>query len=160
MKILFLFSTMVFVGCASILSSLDGGGNELVPGTFYHEPLKVTIRYSKNLSTDSAYRTKLDRYHDKNPHSYCFSIDAPRLIRYIYLDIPGDPVTNLEIYTRLTDADSWKRVKQLKSPVGTNTRIDLNVRASEIRVIQRTVSLRREADDIITGFKVYAQEVK
>ena len=51
-----------------------------------------------------------------------------------------------------------KWFKQIKSPVDADTRIDVNVRASEIRAIQKTVSLQRDADDIIIGFKVYAQK--
>ena len=158
MKILFPLCTLVFVGCSAILSSLDDGGTELVSGTFYYDPLKATSRYSAVPSRHSAYHTNAARYDHGLAHSYCFSIDTPRFIRYFYLDTLGAPVKNLDVYTRLTDPDSWKLVEQLKSPIDTNTRIDLNVRASEIRVIQKTVSLRREADDIIIGFKVYAQK--
>ena len=158
MKILFPLCTLVFVGCSAILSSLDDGGTELVSGKFYYDSLKATSRYSAVPSRHSAYHTNAARYDHGLAHSYCFSIDTPRFIRYFYLDTLGAPVKNLDVYTRLTDPDSWKLVEQLKSPVDTNTRIDLNVRASEIRVIQKTVSLRREADDIIIGFKVYAQK--
>ena len=145
-----LFLALFVPGCSSILQSIDSGGTELVPGTFYHEPLKVTTRYSTNSYTDSGYGYDLS-------HSYCFSIDRPRFIRYIHIDTLGEPVRNVHIYTRLANTDSWELVKQLKSPIDTSTRINLNVRASEIRAIQKTVSLRREADDIIIGFKVYAQ---
>ena len=158
MKILLLFGTMVFVGCSAILSSLDDGGTELIPGTFYYNPLKATSKYSRNPSIQSAYQTRQAWYDHGLAHSYHFSIDAPRFIRYMHLDTLGVPVKNVEVYTRLTDTDSWKLLKQFKSPVDTTTRIDLNVRASEIRVIQKTVSLQRDADDIIIGFKVYAQK--
>ena len=158
MKVLCLFCTMFFVGCADIVSSLDDGGTELVSGKFYYDPLKATSRYSTNPSSShSAYRTRQARYDHGIAHSYRFSIDTPRFIRYMHLDTLGNPIKNVEVYTRLTDADSWKLVKQFKLPVKTTTRIDLNVRASEIRVIQKTVSLQRDADDIIIGFKVYAQ---
>lgn len=150
MKILFLFLTVVWGGCVPNLSTLDSGGTELVPGTFYHEPLKVTSRYSANSYTASDYGYDFS-------HSFCFNLGALRFVQYIYIDTVGDPVKNLNIYTRISDADRWKLIKQLKSPVDGNTRIDLNVRASEIRVIQKTMSLRRESEDIITGFRVYAQ---
>ena len=150
MKILFLFLAIVWASCVPTLSNLDGGGTELVPGTFYHELLKVTSRYSTNSHINSGYGYDLS-------HSFCFTLDVLRFIRYIYIDTVGDPVKNLNIYTRISDTDRWTLVKQLKSPVDANTRIDLNVRASEIRVIQKTMSLREESEDIITGFRVYAQ---
>ena len=139
MKILFLFCTMVFVGCSPILSSLDGGGIERVDGRFYYDPLEATSRYSTRPSGASANVTRAAWYNHGVAHSYRFTIDAPRFIRYIHLETLG------------------AMVKQIKSPVDADTRIDVNVRASEIRAIQKTVSLQREADDIIIGFKVYAQ---
>lgn len=72
----------------------------------------------------------------------------------------GDPVKNIEICIRRTHADTWKLLKEIKSPVAANTCIDINARATEIRVIQKTVSLRREADDIITAFRVYATPIR
>ena len=158
MKVLCLFCTMVFVGCSSILSSLDGGGIELVDGDFYYDPLEATSRYSTRPAGASANVTRAAWYNHGVAHSYRFTIDAPRFIRYIHLETLGAPMKNLDIYARLNDADNWKMVKQIKSPVDADTRIDVNVRASEIRAIQKTVSLQRDADDIIIGFKVYAQK--
>ena len=39
LKILILLSTIVFIGCSAVLSSLDDGGTELVSGKFYEESL-------------------------------------------------------------------------------------------------------------------------
>ena len=158
MKVLCLFCTMVFIGCSSILSSLDGGGIELVDGDFYYDPLEATSRYSTRPSGASANVTRAAWYNHGVAHSYRFSLDVPRFIRHVYIETLGAPVKNLDIYAQLNDADNWKMVNQIKSPVDNSTRIEINVRASEIRMIQKTVSLRRDADDIIIGFKVYAQK--
>ena len=156
MKVLILLSTIAFIGCSAVLSSLDDGGTELVSGTFYDQSLTATTTGPGLNRIGTARRTHGIEY--GTVPSFHFALNTPRFIRHFYLDTRGGPVRNLDIYTRLNDTETWKLVKEIKSPIKPTTRIDLNVRASEIRVIQKTLSLRRESDEMITGFEVYAQK--
>ncbi len=158
LKILILLSTIVFIGCSAVLSSLDSGGTELVSGEFYEESLPSTTTGPGLDRIGAARRTH--GIENGTVPSFQFALNRPRFIRYFYLDTRGGPVRNLDIFIRLSDAETWKWVKEIKSPVNMTTRIDLNLRTSEIRVIQKTLSLRRESDEMITGFRVYAQKEK
>ena len=156
MKVLILLGAIAFIGCSTVLSSLDDGGTELVSGRFYDQSLTATTT-GPGLNRIGTARQFHGIEYGTVP-SFHFALNTPRFIRYFYLDTHGGPVRNLDIYTRLSDVENWKLVKEIKSPIKPNTRIDLNVRASEIRVIQKTLSLRRESDEMITGFKVYTQK--
>lgn len=158
LKILILLAAIVFVGCSAILSSLDDGGTELVSGEFYDESLPARTTGPGLDRIGTARRTH--EIENGTVPSFHFAFNEPRFIRYFYLDTAGGPVRNLDIFIWLSDAETWKLVKKIKSPVNTTTRIDLNRRTSEIRVIQKTLSLRRESDEMITGFRVYAQKEK
>ena len=72
----------------------------------------------------------------------------------MHLDTLGNPIKNVEVYTRLTDADSWKLVKQFKSPVKMTTRIDLNVRP----LARPPRHLRAPAHNIALGYTDPPQE--
>ena len=76
----------------------------------------------------------------------------------MHIETLGGPIKNVDIYTRRFDGDVWKLVKQCKGYIHTSTRIALNVRASDIRVVQKTVSTRRQPDDLVIGLKVYAKK--
>ena len=156
LKVPILLSVIAFIGCSAVLSSLDSGGTEQVSGEFYDESLPAITTGPGLGRIGTARRTH--GIENGTVPSFHFALNRPRFIRYFYLDTRGGPVRNLDIYTRLNDTETWKWVKEIKSPVKPTTRIDLNIRASEIRVIQKTLSLRRESDEMITGFKVYAQK--
>ena len=51
---------MVFVGCSSVLSSLDDGKTELIPGRFYDNYMSPTTGNSVNwlVPADVAYKIK------------------------------------------------------------------------------------------------------
>ena len=158
MKVLILLSAIALIGCSAVLSTLDSGGTELVSGEFYEESLPSRTTGPGLDRIGAARRTH--GIEDGTVPSFHFALNEPRFIRYFYLDTRGGPVRNLDIFIRLSDAETWKFAKEIKSPVNMTTRIDLNLRTSEIRVIQKTLSLRRESDEIITGFRVYAQKEK
>ncbi len=156
LKILILLSAIAFIGCSAVLSSLDGGGTELVSGEFYDESLPSTTTGPGLSRLGPARQTH--GLEDGTVPSFHFALNRPRFIRYFYLDTRGGPVRNLDISIWLSDTETWKLVKEIKSPVNMTTRIDLNLRTSEIRVIQKTLSLRRDSDEMITGFRVYVQK--
>ena len=158
MKVLILLSTIALIGCSAVLSSLDSGGTELVAGEFYDESLPSTTT-GPGLDRIMAARRTHGVENGTVP-SFHFALNRPRFIRYFYLDTRGGPVRNLDVFIWLSDTETWKLVKEIKSPVNMTTRIDLNLRTPEIRVIQKTLSLRRESDEMITGFRVYAQKEK
>lgn len=89
---------------------------------------------------------------DTTTHSY--TLNEPRFIRYIQLNTI-DPVKNLDIYVRVGDGD-WKMARQLKEPVDSSSRIDINMRACDIRVVQKTVGWDRL--DFVKDFDVYVQK--
>ena len=147
MKIMFLIIGVI-AGCAPVLSTLDVGGTEVVDGEFYDVLIKSTTRgwAPTTYNTDVA-------------HAYHFVLDKPRFVRYMYLQTLGPPVKNVDVYTRRTSTDTWKRIKQIKSPVDETTRIDLNIRVDAIRVIPRTIVFRGiKSWGVISGFIVYAQK--
>ena len=61
---------------------------------------------------------------------------------------------NVDIYVRVGN-DDWKIAKQLKRPVDAATRIGINMRADDIRVVQKTAVLN--GLDFIEDIEVYAQ---
>ena len=79
-------------------------------------------------------------------------------MHFMHIKTFGGPIKNVDIYTRRSDGDRWKLVKQFKGYLHTSTRIALNVRASDIRVVQKTISTRRQPDDLVIGLKVYAKK--
>lgn len=100
-------------------------------------------------------------------------MEAPRFVRYLYAVIPHDPVRNVSVYTRRDDKRQWELIKQIKNPLTSATRIDINRRAIEIRLVQKTVSRNRDymslsltgrprektdKNEVITGLEVYAQK--
>lgn len=150
MKILFLFCLFTFVGCVASLSFLDDGGTELVQGALYDfDQRQATSRKDLSLPAIS-YRGIARIYH--------YTLDKTRFIRFMYIETLGDPIKNVDIYAQRDDSSRWKLVKQFKSYVDMSTRIDINVRASKIYVVQKTLSTRRQPNDLIIGLKVYAQK--
>lgn len=146
---LFLFCIVVVLGCSSVLPYLDGGESELIQGKFYDSFLPADTSRRALWLPAGSYRGIA--------RIYQYAFDTPRFIRYIYLETLGDPIKNVDIYTQRNDTDRWRLVQQYKSFIDMSTRIDMNVRASKIRVVQKTLSTRRQPDDLVIGFKVYAQ---
>ncbi|MDE0502812.1 MAG: hypothetical protein OXI86_01940 [Candidatus Poribacteria bacterium] len=62
---------------------------------------------------------------------------------------------NLDIYVRVGN-NNWKIANQLKRPVGAGTNIRINMRAEDIRVVQKTAVANRL--DFIEDIEVYAQK--
>jgi len=96
----------------------------------------------------------------------------PRFVRYLYAEIPHDPIRNVSVYSRRDDKRNWELIREIKSPLTSNTRIDINRRSVEIMLVQKTTSkardylsrslwgtpqAKKEKKEIITGFKVFAQ---
>lgn len=149
LSIPYLFCLFTFVGCVSSLSFLDDGGTELVRGELYDfDQRQATSRKDLSLPT-VAYRGMA--------RIYQYTLLKPRFIRFMYIETLGNPIKNVDIYAQ-RNTDRWILVKQFKSYVDMSTRIYLNVRASKIYVVQKTVSTRRQPDDLVIGLKVYAQK--
>ena len=168
MKILFLLSTILLAGCSAILTSLDTGGIESVEGTYRFEFVGERGRYWQDRETP-------DTPQGSGPYAYYFTMDTPRFVQYLYAVIPHDPVRNVTVYTRPDEKTRWELIRQIKKPLTSATRIDINRRAREIRLVQKTVSRNRDyvswsltgkprektdQNEVITGFEVYAQKVK
>ncbi len=168
MKILFLFFAIFLAGCSAILTSLDTGGVERVDGTYRFEFVGKRGRYWQH-------REIPDTPQGRGPYAYYFTMDTPRFVRHLYAVIPHDPVRNVGVYTRRDDKRQWELIKQIKNPLTSTTRVDINRRASEIRLVQKTVSRNRDymslsltgkprektdKNEVITGFEVYAQKEK
>ena len=168
MKILFLFFAIFLAGCSAILTSLDTGGVERVDGTYCFEFVGKRGRYWQHRETP-------DTPQGRGPYAYYFTMDTPRFVRYLYAVIPHDPVRNVGVYARRDDKRQWELIKQIKNPLTSTTRIDINRRAIEIRLVQKTVSRNHDymslsltgkprekidKNEVITGFEVYAQKVK
>ena len=168
MKFLSLFFAILLIGCSAILTSLDTGGVERVDGTYRFEFVGERGRYWQHRETP-------DTPQGRGPYAYYFTMDTPRFVRYLYAVAPHDPVRNVGVYTRRDDKRQWELIKQIKNPLTSTTRIDINRRAIEIRLVQKTVSRnsdymslsltgkpreKTDKDEVITGFEVYAQKVK
>ena len=168
MKILFLFFAIFLAGCSSILTSLDTGGVERVDGTYRFD-------FAGERGRDWQHRETPDTPQGSGPYTYYFTMETPRFVRYLYAVIPHEPVRNVGVYTRRDDKRQWELIKQIKKPLTSTTRIDINRRAIEIRLVQKTVSRNRDyvswsltgkprdkkdKNEVITGFEVYAQKVK
>ena len=169
MKILFLFFTIALVGCS--LSALDGGSIEKIDGTYRFEFKGERGRYW-------GHRTQPDTPMSKGPYVFYFTLPKPRFVRYLYAVVPEAPVRDVSVQVRRTEKMDWELIKQIKSPITSTTRIDINRRAIEIRLVQKTVSRSRRATEIrldsrtmsvqtklgegkravITGFEVYVQQ--
>ena len=168
MKIVLLIFTIFLAGCSAIVTSIDTAGVERVDGTYRFEFVGERGRYSQHRETP-------DTPQGSGPYAYYFTMDTARFVRYLYAVVPHDPVRNVGVYTRRDDKRQWELIKQIKNPLTSTTRIDINRRAIEIRLVQKTVSRNRDyvasslmgiprektdKNEVITGFEVYAQKVK
>lgn len=167
MKILLPLFTILLTGCS--LSALDGGSLEKVDGTYRFEFVGEQGRYYQHRETP-------DTPQGRGPYAYYFTMDSPRFVRYLYAVIPHDSLRNVAVYTRRDNKWQWELIKQIKKPITSTTRIDINRRAIEIKLVQKTVSQNRQATvtclnlkalsltretknkkEVITDFEVYAQ---
>lgn len=168
MKAILISLLLPLSGCANLAQlaeSLDSRGVERIEGNFLKEVLSKDK--FKGIRPTSTVKTKADKvfnvYHlspeDQSighavAMGYYFYTDLPRFIRYIKLRT-AEPVKNIDIYVRV-GSENWMIARQLKSPVDSQTRIDINKRADAIRVVQKTVSWDRR--DIATDIEVYVQK--
>lgn len=148
---LFLFCIVVVLGCSSILPYLDDGESELIQGRF-------SDNYWSPTTGNTLLTSPFLRGYEGIARVYQFSTDKSRFMHFMHIETLGGPIKNVDIYTRRSDGDVWKLVKQFKGYIHTSTSIALNVRASDIRVVQKTVSTRRQPDDLVIGLKVYAKK--
>ena len=163
-------SSLLLLLCAcakleQLAESLDSGGVERIEGNFQKEVLSKDkfkgippTRIEKTRANKIFYVYHLPAEDRLIGHAvamgYYFYTDLPRFIRYLKLRT-DEPVKNIDIYVR-NGSENWKLVRQLKSPVHSQSHIDINKRANAIRVVQKTVSWDRR--DIVTDIEVYAQK--
>lgn len=165
-------------GCAAMTNlgqSLDGGSVEQVEGK-YHVELKLRFesatkhRFLRKSPAqimrdmeDNVYLRSQPKY-DLNQslnrkrwrgmvHYYC--LDSPRFIRYIRMDTV-ESIKNIDIY--VWEGETWQIVRQLKSPIDAQTRIDINRRTNAISAVHKTISYRKGSRGHITDLAVYVQK--
>ena len=156
---LFLLVCAGLIGCAPVGNLgviLGGGGVERVDGSYHMELIgegRYPLALAKPIGNEMWYRRQI--VGDPGiATGYYYTLNEPRFIRYIQLNTI-DPVKNLDIYVRVGDGD-WKMARQLKEPVDSSSRIDINMRACDIRVVQKTVGWDRL--DFVKDFDVYVQK--
>ncbi len=158
-NVLLVFVCMELIGCVRLQNLgevLGGGGVELAEGRYHRESVGAD-RHPPSLNKQKGSMT----YHDRiivadggTATGHHFTLNEPRFIRYILLKTV-DPIKNIVVYVR-TGGENWTIARQLKKPVDAETRIEINMRADDIRVEQRTDI--PDTDDVIRDIKVYVQK--